>query len=231
MENYSLSRNLNTELEFRGLSYAKKVFKDMFSDLALEKANAYLNEERLILEKLVRDTPKTRNMNFCVVGGGPFSYLSLASKYFNKYTLIDPHLHCFMNETFLKSMEKLEKIKCIECIEKSFEDYCQTYSTSFTPTNTFYVFWFNVISYIQNPIEWLNQIVKPGDIVFISKWGSSEIAQKTLKNYFERVNNDDKENNHQVLPALPNLPFGKLYQTSGIRYINQKVTNIIVAYI
>lgn len=228
MKNNNRLNNLNNRSKHRNISEAGDVFKRMLANSVLKKARPYLNEERSILEELIHNTRQIYQMNFCLIGGGPLHYLSLATQYFSKYILIEPYLRYFMDEPSVKTMEKSTNIIFIE---RGFEDYCRTHSVTFTQTRTLYVFWFNVISYIQDPIEWIKRIVKTGDMVFISRWGNTALAQKTLKDYLDYVNNGEKKNNLQILPASQELPLDQLDHTSKIQLIRQNITDITIIHI
>jgi hypothetical protein len=221
-------KSSNADSKIMDSTNAKGIFKHMLSNPALKKAQVYLNEEQSILEKLVCNISQPCKMNFCVVGGGAFHYLPLAAHYFSKYVIIEPYLRCFVDKEHLMVIRKLTNIKCIEA---SFEDYCQKHSSVFSMTKTVYIFWFNVISYIQNPIAWLNKIVKSGDIIFISKWGNTEKAQKTLKDYFNCVNNMEGRKAYKVLPTSQDIPFHQLCYNSAIQFVRQSITDIVIVHV
>lgn len=228
MKDGNFFKDLSAELNVSNDINAKIIFKRMFTDLAFKEAHAYISEEQSVLEELIRNTYQTCRMNFCIVGGGPFHYLPLASQYFNKYILIEPYLRHLVDEYSIKAKKKLTNI---ECIEKRFEDYCRDFSTPSFSTKTLYVFWFNVIAYIQNPIECLNRIIKTGDTVFISRWGNSEKSQKTLEDYLNHVNSGKKKNAHRSLQVAQSLPLDQLCCTSKLKFVRQNITDIVIAHI
>ncbi len=186
-----------------GISKNNSSFMHMLSKKALDIATPYLQEEKLILEQLMENNPKTRDMNFCVIGAGPLFYFSTGIRYANNYIAVEPHINQFVNSSYVETLMLDSKVTVFP---QYFEEFCKKAAKKESSAqNTLYVFWFNVINYIESPIRFLNKILKKGDIVFISGWSDSSYAKKNIEKYFECINEFKSEYNLPTLPSLQGI--------------------------
>lgn len=197
-------------------------YERMLSEEAIEKASLFLDEEQHVLESFLANNVCLGSMNCCVIGGGPFQYLLQVLSFAKSYTLIEPFLDLYVTRDCLAKLDKSSKIKYFNM---DFETFCDT-STNVPHENTFYVFWFNVIQHINNPIHRINKIIKKGDIVFLSGWGDSNLARQVSKDYFTFVNDGFRINDPPSLPSLKDIELNKLKHIKDINSFRGKVADI-----
>jgi len=187
-------------------------YEKMLSEEAIEKAGPYLREEQTILENYLAENICLRSMNCCVVGGGSFHYLLQALSFAKTYTLVEPFLNLYVSDETLMKIKKSEKIKYFDI---DFETFCRK-SNNCCSESTLYIFWFNVILYINNPIEMINKIIKKGDIIFVSGWMNTLFSHNILVDYFNYVNCGFNESSIPHLPTLENLSFENIKHAKDI---------------
>ncbi len=170
--------------ELRDLSRVnseKLSFYRMLCPASEEFTKYYLTEEVLLLRSFVERYDAIKNMNLVVVGAGPLLHLSLGYEYAKSYVAVDPISNLFINDLPQDVTMHSPKIKIIT---KYFEDLS---AEELLPGNSLYVFTFNVISYIKNFEHALNNIIKKGDIVFISYWNKIKANKAIMDRYFDFV--------------------------------------------
>ena len=159
----------------------KEAIYRMFSPLALKIANPYLDEEEIAVTEIMSNIDST---NLIVIGGGYLKYLPIAAQYSKRYIVIDNHLSIFINDS-IKYL--LNSNPNIALINKKYEDLR---SADLPSNNSLYIFTFNVISYINDPVYHIKRLIKKGDVVFISSWnpGAQTIFEKYTNHVFNTTN-------------------------------------------
>jgi hypothetical protein len=160
----------------RPLLPATEFFTRMFTREALASAEAFLRFEELTLKKTLDDFPVIKNL--VVIGSGPLAYRYLISRKSRQlfYVGIDPYYQVageMAPHTFL--------------IDQLFEDVQRS---GWRRGASLYVFWFNVLFYITDPVFHLNRLLRPGDIVFNSGWSTKPSALPVMEDYFSHVYHD-----------------------------------------
>ena len=204
-------------------------FYRMLSPEALRLAHSYLVQEDRILETFLVHAPSARQMNFVAVGAGEFSYLQHSLTYASRYVLIEPNMDIYFNESirFLA-----DQMKNVFLIKKRFHEVKQEEIPS---GNSLFVFFFNVISYIENPIQSINRLLKKGDVLFLSSWAKTQKARVIRSQYFTYLNNFET---HPVVDptkttGLCNLdmfPFEKLDYYSHHTRQQSDVVDVLIIY-
>lgn len=156
-------------------------FYRMLSPQALKLSAAYHQEESSVLEKCLKKN-STKNMNFAAIGGGELWRLRLALAYTKSYACIEPLADVFMNDSVKYLVEQSSNVLYIA---KRFEDVTREDLPS---RNNFFMFLFNVLAYINDPIEAINKLSKPGDILFISTWANTKESKRCRDGYFSYLN-------------------------------------------
>lgn len=172
-------------------------FPKMVHSDALQKASPYLDEEAAVLEDLLKSHKTTASMTFCLIGGGTYHYFDLATQYTKKYFLIEP----FPPRNSPVHVDQ----KRVTLFPGTFEKYCT--ETLERRGNTIYVFWFNVVRYIENLVSSINQIVKEGDILFFSEWNETEKAEQVRTEYVNYVGTLPRRVNRSF--ELSQIPLAK----------------------
>jgi hypothetical protein len=210
-------------------NFKRNLFIKMVAPTALEKARPYLDEERVVLQNFLKTHANVQSMNFCVVGGGGVHYLALASKYTKKYIIIEPYLSDYLPHDLFK--KELSKQNTPILHQKFFEDYCSSNSEIQSTTPSIYVFWFNVISYIDQAIHNINKIAKKGDVIFISGWRNTHEAQTVMTDYFDHVKGHQIFSRKIKLPSLNKINCTQISEASSIELKRGKITDIQIIYL
>lgn len=164
---------------------------------AEKKAGPYVREEQKALLGLVRSENNSSRRNFVVIGSGTMWYIEIALKAAKKYIAIEPLANIFIS----KQMRFLLKERGdIEIIESEFGDFS---NKVFDGYNSIFVFHFNIISYILDPIKKINKYLKKGDILYISTWSNTTKSQQARKRYFDYLN-DGTTDSFKVDPTGTN---------------------------
>lgn len=174
------SNSPNPDIKARNiLSYEREIFYKMFSPEGLRLAQSYLDEEEDILKRVIRDKNKHHLENLIVIGAGPLRYLELTVRAKLDYIAIDKHLDLFIIDDLKKS---LQSILHIEFLNKSFE---KLKSNELPKHNSIYIFTFNIFSYLENPVQLINQLIKNENLIFISGWNKEE--SKSMDKYINYI--------------------------------------------
>lgn len=143
---------------------------NMFNSHALKLAGPFLQHESKVLERLFHDSQEINNI--VVIGSGPLAYGDLAISRGVRYFGIDPFYHAS------------HKSPLINLINDKFENLERQ---KISEGKTIFVFWFNVAFYINDLFETINRLIKKGDIVFFSSWGSGTKTKILIKKYLKEV--------------------------------------------
>lgn len=206
-------------------SYSSEVFVRMLSKEGLKKAALFLNGEYEHLEKMLASRSVNReNQNFIAIGGGNLLYIDLAYKYNCNYITVDPSVDMFLSKEVQFLVTNFSKIKLIR------DNFLNLKKSDIkNRSNNIFIFLFNVISYIHNPIQYLNQLIKPGDTVFISLWNHTPQSLKVINDYFKYVyQQKDKIENFYVreLDAFKVQNVNKIKYLKEILYFETKFNRI-----
>ena len=210
-------------------SVSENYFHRMLSPQAIKISESYNSEEEKSLKELLVSIAEARRMNFIAVGAGDLWYLKYGLKYANKYISIEPLTKIFLNE----SIEYLAtQMKDIILIKKKFGDVKKT---EIPEDPSIYIFLFNILAYIENPITAINNLLREGDILFISAWNTTKKAKQIRKRYFNYLNMFEKKviidpEETIGLCYLDNFPFESLKYYKRHKRITGKVTDILIVY-
>ena len=210
-------------------SVSEDYFYRMLSPQAIKRSQLYHNEEEENLKNLLTKIPEAKRMNFVAVGAGELWYLKYGLQYTNKYISIEPLTKIFLND----SIEYLAKQRQdILLLEKKFGDIKKD---EIPEGASLYVFLFNILAYIENPITAINTVLKEGDILFISSWNTTKEAKVVRKNYFNYLNAFEREvvidpEETVGLCYLDNFPFESLTYYKRHTRITGKITDILIIY-
>jgi hypothetical protein len=100
-----------------------------------------------------------------------------------------------------------------------------------------FIFHFNILAYINNPIKNINKYLKRGDIIYLSTWCNSKNAAKVKKEYFDFLGlhhyktlfNFDPKKNKDIC-KFERFPFDKLKYYKGHERIKGSITDILIIY-
>lgn len=224
MEN---SLNQASKLEYLQSDY----FVRMMLPDAEKRADSYVSEEKISLAKLLSKTKDIDNRNFVVVGCGTVWYIELSYSKAKKYIAVEP-----LAEIFLPKQIRfiLEKQKYIKIIGKPFGNFPKK---ELGDLNSVFVFHFNILSYIPDPVNKINKYLRKGDILYISSWNSTEEARIARKKYFDFINSGVNSEAAKIDPELTTglcnldiFPFKKLKNYQSHQRIKGKITDVLIIY-
>lgn len=145
-------------------------------------AAPFINEERNILESIIKTLPYNDNNKVAIIGAGSLSYLKIVLEHGLDYIAIEPLSHLYLQE---EMMYVIEQAPNIDIINHQFGDF----SPSSLPVGHYiYAFIFNVFAYIDKGLTKINKYLKSGDIIFISSWNLNNLeAMKVRDSYFNKI--------------------------------------------
>ncbi len=204
-------------------------FYRMLSPYALKLSAPYNDEESEVLEWCLQSCPAVRDMNFVAVGGGELWELRRASKYAKRYICVEPLSDIFMNDSVKYLVEQFDTISYIP---KRFGDVKQS---DLPPGNSFFMFLFNILAYIDNPVDAINKLLRPGDMLFISTWADTPEARRTRSSYFDHLNEMEEEaiidpEQSIGLSHFDHFPFDELKYMKSYERVKGKITDILIIY-
>lgn len=198
---------------------------------AEKKASPYIEEERLNVMNLLKQIENAQEMNFIVIGAGTLWYIELVYDQVKTYIAIEPLADIFIQKQLRYLLTKHPNIKVIDKELGDFE------SSDLPSNNSVFVFHFNILAYIPDPLEKINKYIKKGDIIYISSWGTSEKARTVRKNYFEYLNLNVSQDSFKIDPddtiGLCNLdifPFQKLKHYKRHERIKGEIADMLIIY-
>lgn len=210
-------------------SVSEDYFYRMLSPQAIKKSRSYHKEEEKVLKELLLKVANARNMNFISVGAGELWYLKFGLRFAHKYVSIEPLTKVFLNED-VKYLVK--QMKNIILLEKKFGDIERH---EIPAGNSIYVFLFNILAYIENPIPAINKLLREGDILFISSWNNTPKAKELRTKYFNYLNSFEKKVTIDPeetigLCYLDDFPFQSLKFYKKYQRFIGKITDILIIY-
>ena len=224
-----MNKNLNDTKPLESLQ--SDYFVRMMLPGAEKKVRPYVLEERKSLTKIVKSIKNINKFNFVVVGSGTLWYIDLVYSVVRKYIAIEPLADIFIAK---QVMFVLKQLKNIDVINKDFGNFSKTVLEN---TNSIFVFHFNILSYISDPVKKINKYLKEGDILYVSSWNTTEEAVNVRKEYFDFINTGMNSVDSKIDPdstlGLCNLdmfPFEKLKYHKSHERIKGKITDILIIY-
>ncbi|MFH1832209.1 MAG: hypothetical protein ABH827_05430 [bacterium] len=165
----------------------RSFFYKMLCPDSVGYTHEYLKEEEQLLHNFVAHHTSMQDMNFIVVGAGPLLHLSLGYEHARRYVAVDPIADQFLNDSMRSLIAHDEKIKIfnkpLEALEKH----------EVPVGNSLYVFTFNVVSYIKDFGVAINNVIRKGDVLFISYWNNTKENEELIFNYFDFVYGKDAQ--------------------------------------
>jgi hypothetical protein len=166
-----------------------------------------------------------------VIGSGTLWYIDLVYESVKKYIAIEPLADIFIAK---QVMFVLKQLKNIDVIKKNFGDFSKKILNE---NNSIFVFHFNILSYIYDPVKKINKYLKEGDILYISSWNTTESAIKVRKEYFDLINSGVNPSDSKIDPTstlglcnLDSFPFSELKYYKSHKRIKGKITDILIIY-
>lgn len=196
---------------------------------AEEKASAYVAEEEDLLKEIIGTMANIQDKNFVVVGAGNIWYVEISYEKVKNYIAIEPLANIFIQ----KEMQYiLGKHSNIHIIPNEFGDFD---NSKLPDGNNIYVFHFNILSYIPDPITRINRYLKEGDVLYISSWNTTQSAKRVRKEYFDYLNMNTLGDSHKVDPTdsnelidLDTFEFEKLKFYKNHKRIKGEITDILI---
>lgn len=204
-------------------------FYRMLSPYALRLSAPYNDEESEVLEQCLESYPAVKDMSFVAVGGGELWELRRASKYAKRYICIEPLADIFINDSVKYLVEQFDNISYVP---KRFGD---VRPDDIPPGNSFFMFLFNILAYVDNPMDSINRLLQPGDVLFISTWADTAEARRTRASYFDHLNEIEKEviidpEQGVGLSHFDHFPFEELAHMKSYERVKGTVTDILIIY-
>lgn len=201
----------------RAISDTDDYFYRMLAPRALELSRAYHDEESAVLEKILKKNARVKDMNFIAVGGGMLWELRRAMKYAKRYVCIEPLSDMYLNDSIKYLLEQSDDISFLP---KRFDEISKQ---DLPGGNSFYLFLFNVLAYVDDPLAAIRAVTQPGDIVFVSTWADTSLARAIRQRYFTYINGSEQ--------LLSDISFETLPTFQKVERITGAVTDITVAYL
>lgn len=138
----------------------------------------YEMEERCVLSDIINEIPQKSLCQMVVVGAANYSYFEIAKEYSMDYVAVDPTGYryicnspgCYRNSKYIPL------------------DFGEFESEELKKKRTIFIFMFNVLAYIPNPIVQINRYINPQDIILISTWNNyNENAINIRSEYYDAV--------------------------------------------
>jgi hypothetical protein len=203
---------------------SEQIFYRMLCPESEEFSRFYLNEEIAVLQSFVSNYAAIKKMNFVVVGAGPLLHVSLGCENAKCYIAVDPMSHLFINDLPQDFFIKNPKIKIVS---KYFENL-QRCDIPSRPS--LYVFTFNVISYINDFVAAVNNIVKKGDVLFVSYWNNDKKNEDIINDYFDFVYGEGHALRRQTMIDTHNIDCKKISLFKEVQKTCGNVVKTIVVY-
>ena len=147
-----------------------------------ETAKFFEQEEEKTLRELIQLECMRNEFQLVVVGAGTLSYIEMAITHRMDYIAIDPLIDLYLQRQVRFILDQHENIKYINKCFGDFDISCLGLK------NNIYAFIFNIIAYVDSPIQQINKYVKDGDIVFVSSWSNTKEARYVRQCYFNTLN-------------------------------------------
>jgi len=217
-----------TEIPVPG-SVDDEYFYRMLSPYALKLSAPYNDEESEVLERCLKLYPAIKDMNFVAVGGGELWELRRASKYAKRYVCIEPLADIFINDSVRYLVEQFNDVSFVS------KRFGEVVPSDLPPGNSFFMFLFNILAYVDDPVGSINRLLQPGDVLFISTWADTAEARRTRASYFDHLNELEKEviidpEQGVGLSHFDQFPFEELAHMKSYERVKGVVADILIIY-
>jgi len=218
-------RNPLTEVPVEG-GVSSEYFFRMMSPGAIKLVKNYLRDEHSLVEKTIEKVDNPKEYNLVAVAGGQLWLIDIGLEKTKSYTCIEPLADLYIGNQI---QYLIKKNKNIRVIKKRLAD---TSKKDLPEGKNIFVFTFNILAYIENPIREINDLIKHGDILFISTWNTTPKARKIRTRYFNFLNSFEKEviidpNNTIGICDLKAFPFDKLKFPQTHKYTKTDVVEAL----
>lgn len=221
------------DTSLNGASELKNIQNNYFVRMMLPdaelKAEPYVYEESKLLQDLLSSTNSLDTYNFVVVGSGTLWYIDMAYGRVKNYVAIEPLADIFIQKQVSYILTKHKDIHIIG------QDFGNFNSNELPNNKSIFIFHFNILSYIPDPIEKINSYIKEGDILYLSTWNSTNEAKTVRKSYFDFINIGMNPDEFRIDPLKPiglcNLdvfPFEKLKYYKSHKRVKGNITDILI---
>jgi hypothetical protein len=121
---------------------------------AEKKVSPYVLEERKSLVKIIKSIKNINEFNFVVIGSGTLWYIDLVYSVVKKYIAIETLADIFIAK---QVMFVLRRLRNIDVINKDFGKFPKSLLGN---ANSIFIFHFNILSYIFDPVKKSINILK-----------------------------------------------------------------------
>lgn len=156
-------------------------FVRMMLPAAEKQAASYVREEKRQILRLL-GARKYLSHNFVVVGAGTLWYIDDVYDKVRKYIAVEPLAEIFIQKQVRFLIRQLPKIHVIG------KEFGRFPKRELGTANSLFIFHFNILSYIEDPIKQINKYLRAGDVLYLSTWADTEQARRTRKAYFDVIN-------------------------------------------
>lgn len=222
-----MRRKLNplTEVPEEG-SVSSEYFFRMMSPRASVLAKNYLDDETNLLESTIDKLDDPKEYNLIAVAGGQLGMLKTGLEKNKSYTCIEPLANLYLGKQIQYLVKKIQNV---HIVKKRFAD---TIRKDLPDGKNLFVFMFNILAYIKNPIREINDLIRPGDVLFISTWSATPKAKEIRAKYFDYLNSFEKKviidpENTIGVCDLRAFPFERLRYSEEHRFIRTEVVEIL----
>lgn len=222
-------KNLFSEVPKKG-SVSSEYFFRMMSPRASKISKRYIDDETELLTSMISGLEDHHDYNLVVVAGGQLGKLQVGLELTKSYTCIEPLTDLYMGRNVLYLVKKMSKIRLVKKL------LSEVRKGDLPEGKNIFVFLFNILAYIDNPIKEINRISKPGDVLFISTWNLTPVAKKIRTKYFNYLNSFEKQviiDPEQTVGIcnLEKFPFSQLKYPESHRYGKTEVVEILEVYL
>ncbi|HSX35468.1 MAG TPA: hypothetical protein VLH84_00875 [Patescibacteria group bacterium] len=204
-------------------------FYRMLSPYALKLSEPYNSEENVILERCLEAYPDIADMNFVAVGGGELWELRRAARYAKQYTCIEPLADIFINDSVRYLIEQCSNVSFVP------KRFGEVEREDLPQGKSFFMFLFNILAYVEDPVGAINHILQPGDVLFITTWANTPLAKQVRSVYFSYLNETEKEvvidpEQSIGLTHLDHFPVEELKHFKRSERIKGTITDVLIIY-
>lgn len=207
-------------------SVSAEYFFRMMSPQATELAQEYLDDEMSLLKDTINSLPNPKEFNLIAVAGGQLGMLEIGLEKTRSYTCIEPLADLYIG----KPLQYLvDRDGDINVIKKLLSDVKKT---DLPKGKNLFVFMFNILAYVEHPMRDINEIIKPGDVIFASTWSKTAKAKEIRTKYFNFLNSFEEKviidpELTKGICDLEKFPFDKLKFPSTHKYVKTDVVEIL----
>lgn len=207
-------------------SVSSEYFFRMMSPTATKIAERYINDEVRLLENTLESLENSNRYNLVVVAGGQLGMVEIGLEETKSYTEIEP----LADEYIGKHVKYLaDKVGNIHIVKKILS---KVNKSDLPKGKNIFVFTFNILAYIENPIKEINHLINSGDVLFISTWSRTPKAVDIRKEYFDYLNSFEKKviidpEKTVGICNLESFPFTKLNCAESHKLLKTDVVEVL----